>query len=313
MTDMGDTSPRRPLSIVVAVIDGGEGLRRTLAAVCAQMRTADAEVIVPYDEWTKGTGELAREFREMRFHFISESCSGVASPREHRLYDRRRAVGLVLAEGAIVAMTDDRSVPAADWCQQILVAHAQPAAVIGGAIDNGIDRPLHWAMYYCDFGRYGRPRARGPAEYVSDVNVTYRREALDSIRDVWRDGYHETTVHWALRPRGVFFDDRLVVYQHRPNMTLRQAWWERVMIAADFAATRVVAASRLRRVVLAALTPFLPPVLLTRIIRHMRRQRRPLPHLMQIAPIALVLLTGSAIGELIGYVGRGGKFWPRET
>ncbi len=30
-------------------------------------------------------------------------------------------------------------------------------AAIGGAIENGINRPLNWAVYYCDFGL---PRAR---------------------------------------------------------------------------------------------------------------------------------------------------------
>jgi hypothetical protein len=99
---------------------------------------------------------------------------------------RRSAVGLQLARGQIIAMTEDHAVPAADWIREIRAAHERPYAVIGGAIENAVDRPLNWALYYCDFGRNGRPMPAGEAESVSDVNVSYKREALNSIRDVRR-------------------------------------------------------------------------------------------------------------------------------
>ena len=43
----------------------------------------------------------------------------------------------------------------------MVVAHREYYAAIGGAIENGVDRPLNWAVYYSDFGRYQNPFQSG--------------------------------------------------------------------------------------------------------------------------------------------------------
>lgn len=302
------------LSIIITVVSGQAALRRCLKALVAQADPTETEIIAPYDQWAAEVGDLAAEFPQIRFHFYDDL--GVASSSSipahaHRLYDRRRAVGLSLARGRIIAMTEDHAVPADDWVRQILVAHAQPHAAIGGVIDNGVDRPLNWALYYCDFGRYGNPLTSGEAEYVSDVNVSYKREALMAIRDVWREAYHETTVHWALRSRGetLYLDPRLVVHQHRPAITWLQAYRERFEWGRVFAETRVSDVSFGRRLFYAVGAPALPVVLLLRVWKQMRRQCLASRRIIQTLPVAGVLLTGWTLGELIGYVAGP----PRET
>jgi len=268
------------------------------------------EIIVPYDRWSLDVADLQSEFPQVRFHLIHDlgaaACETTPS-HAHRLYDRRRAVGLALAKGRVVAMTEDHAVPAADWCRQTLIAHEQPHAVIGGAIENEVDRPLNWAWYYCDFGRYGRPFTAGEGEYASDVNVAYKRTALESVRDVWCDAYHETTVHWTLRSRGavIFLDPRMVVSQHRSAMSIAGAYRERIQWGRVFAETRAAASAGWKRIAYAAGTPLLPAVLATRALRNMVRQRRTGAQIAGALPWVVLLLTGWALGELSGYVADG--------
>ncbi len=297
------------LTVVVTVVSGKEAVRCCLAALTPQIDFAEVEVVVPYDEWSKKVGELAPEFPCVNFHYIENSdpaFSGSAYVREHRLYDRRRAAGLRVSRGRIVAMTEDHALPAQNWCRQILASHESPSAVIGGAIENGIDRPLNWAWYYSDFGRYGRPLTNHDAEFVSDVNVSYKRAVLMEIYEVWRNCYHETTVHWALRDRGVklVLDEKITVFQHRPKMSLKEAWFERIAWGRIFAETRSCRLSISQRFALAAGTIFLPIILLQRIIRHMLRQKRTVRQVTSALPFAIFLLTGWSVGEFMGYLFR---------
>jgi hypothetical protein len=299
--------PEKALSILITVVSGKAAVRRCLEALHCQTCTTETEIIVPYDRWSADVGELRKDFPWVYFHFIEHlgiASSSRISSHQHRLYDRRRAVGLALARGRIVAMTEDHAVPAENWCHEIMVAHKQPYAVIGGAIDNGVDRPLNWALYYCDFGRYGRPLQSGEVEYTSDVNVTYKHCALEAIRDVWHEAYHETTVHWTLRSRGevLYLDPRLVVYQHRPPTTLWRAYWERIAWGRVFAETRVSACSLRKRLFYTASAPLLPILLLIRALNHMVRQRRTPIQIAKAFPLVVYLLIGWVLGELSGYI-----------
>jgi hypothetical protein len=250
---------------------------------------------------------LSEDYPGVNFHFI---CDGEAALEdetdllEHRFYDRRRAVGLALARAPLIAMTEDHAIPALDWCRRIIEAHEKPYAVIGGAIDNGVDAALNWAIYYCDFGRYGRPFPARLAEYASDVNISYKRSALEAIRDVWLSHYHETTVNWTLQSRGeeIFLDPSMVVYQHRPPVTFARAYRERIEWGRVFAETRVAACGRWQRVFYAACAPILPVLLLSRASLHMIRQRRSFKQMAKTLPLAALLLTGWALGELSGYI-----------
>ncbi|MEJ7712638.1 MAG: hypothetical protein WKF84_23025 [Pyrinomonadaceae bacterium] len=162
---------------------------------------------------------------------------------------------------------------------------------------------MNWALYYCDFGRYGSPLRSGVAEYASDVNIAYKREALMSVREVWLDAYRETIVNWTLRARGekIFLDPRMRVEQHRPLMTLSEAYRERIKWGRMFAETRVLTCSLQRRVLYALGVVLLPPLLTMRVFSHMSRQKRSLKQIATSLPLAALLLSGWAVGELLGY------------
>lgn len=315
-----------PLSIVITVVSGTASLRRCLGVLCSQARRAGAEIIVPYDHESSGVTSLASSFPDVRFVETADELALAGEGRkehvEHRLYDRRRAAGLSCARGQIIAMTEDQATPSDNWCESILASHEEhpELMVIGGAIENEVDETMNWARYFCDFGRYGRPFVPGERDYVSDVNVSYKREAIMSVRDVWEGSYHETTVHWELIRKGVklFLDDRIVVFQHRPQCTFAEAFRERVEWGSVFAETRAWEQTRVRSYLYAIGTVVLPFVLAARAIGHARRQGRPSGVVWRTAPAIAVLSIGWSAGELVGYltgkrVGPNGPLKPLEV
>lgn len=298
--------PKILLSIVITVVSGKQATAELLAHLCPQLDFERSEVIVPFDRWSTEIGELAPEFPQVTFHRVQDlgmAESAQVPSHQHRLYDRRRSAGLKLARGQIVAMTEDHAQPADDWVEQIVAAHEQPYLAIGGAIENGVDAVLNRAVYFCDFGRYGRPFESGPAAYISDVNVAYKREALEATRPIWQDAYRETTVHWAMLSKGqtLYLDDRPVVFQKRRQLTLRKALGERVEWGRVFAETRANELSRILCILYAAGSPLLPPLMLFRGFRNMWRQRLTFGRMISTLPVAFLLLCGWSYGEFFGY------------
>ncbi|HSU24336.1 MAG TPA: hypothetical protein VLI65_00010 [Pyrinomonadaceae bacterium] len=306
MTEFG-TKAELELTVVLAVVSGGRAVKENLSALVPQIDFEHAEVIVPYDRWSLDVGDLVAQFPDVTFHFIEDlgvAASPDISAHQHRLYDRRRAIGLRHSRGRIIAMTEDHALPAGDWVQQVLAAHEQAYAVIGGAVQNAVDAPLNRAWYYCDFGRYGLPLEPGEATYVTDVNLAYKREALAAVQEVWTEAYHETAVHSALNSRGekLFLDGRMVVFQNRPRMPVVRAIGERMEWGRVFSETRSKDLGLWRRLAFAAGTPLLPLVLLGRVFRHMRRQRQTVSSLISTLPVALLLLCSWSWGEFVGYL-----------
>lgn len=296
------------LSVVVTIVDGGETLSRCLAALARQEDGPPLEVIIPYDDSVPEMAGIIARYPG--FHFLPLGTVPTQRARmgpagQHELFDRRRAAGLAQARGELVAIVEDRGVPRPDWSRNVVAAHAaMPHAVIGGAIENGRDRLLNWAVYFCDFGRYQLPFEPGPREYVSDVDICYKRRALEATRELWRDRYHETTVHWALLRAGetLYLTDRFAVDQMRDHLTLGRLLGERVGWGRLFAYTRARETGPGRRLALAVMAPLLPAVLFLRLARHQWQKRRTLGKFVAAAPVVVLLLMAWSLGEMIGYL-----------
>ncbi|QQS41688.1 MAG: hypothetical protein IPM63_01715 [Acidobacteriota bacterium] len=305
-SEAADTTEKR-LSVIITIVSGGDSLRECISALLPQLDEEADELIVPFDDKCEDVLELGEEFPRIRFVKAQEPdlwVSENAASREHRHYDRRRAVGLGVARGRLIAMTEDHAVPGEDWCCRIFEAHTNPAGAIGGAIGNLVDRPLNWAQYYCDFGRYGTPLKNGPAEFVSDVNVAYKRPAIFEVRDLWKVAYRETEVHDEISRRslGLELNDRMVVNQNRPVMGLGAALKERIEWGRVFGEIRSGGLPVTSRIAYAAGTALLPFVLAFRVISNIRRQKRPAKHYFTVVPLAFLLLVFWSFGELTGYV-----------
>jgi hypothetical protein len=296
------------LSVVVTVVDGGATLERLLTALAAQQDGPVLDVVVPWDDSLRGMPELAGRFPQFRFlplGAIATRRTITGASGQHELFDRRRAAGLGVTTGELVAILEDRGVPRPDWARRVVEHHARlPHAAIGGAIENGYDRLLNWAVYFCDFGRYQAPFTPGPREYVSDVNICYKRRALEQTRDLWKERYHETTVHWALQRSGeaLYLSPEFAVDQMRDDLTVGRLLGERVGWGRLFAYTRAREIPLARRLVLAALAPALPFVLFVRHLRARMEKGHSLGAFLRASPLVFLLLAGWCLGELIGYL-----------
>jgi hypothetical protein len=294
------------LSVVVAIIEGSsEAAERCLGALAESARGVTIECLVPFDRRLTAVAELQDKFPWATFIDAREDVNLLDSgstTREH--HDILRAIGLRLAKAPIVALLEDHGTPSATWCDSLIKAHRESAAAaIGGAVENGRDRLLNWAVYFCDFGRYQNPVPTGPVEFASDSNVSYKRGPLLSIKQQWYEAYHETSVHWELRRRReqITLDPKMIVFQTR-NLKIMPALFERFVWGRSFAGTRSSEIIRSKRLVFAFFSFLLPFVLTARIAVRGFGKRRHLPKLFAALPLIFVLETIWASGEFVGYV-----------
>ena len=147
---------------------------------------------------------------------------------------------MAAAHAPVIALMEDHGWPDPHWCARLVEEHRNGFAGVAGAMENGVDRPLNWAVYFCDFGKYQNPVAAGATALASDANVSYRRAALESIAPVWRDTFHEPSVNWALRSRGLelAISPEVVMYQHRHGLSLAGALRERFTWGRSYTASR---------------------------------------------------------------------------
>lgn len=296
------------LSVVVTVVDSGDALDRCLTALAGQDQPPELDVIVPWDSTIPEVAALGTRFPTFRFPplgTLATARPAASHAGQHELYDRRRAAALAMATGDVIGVLEDRGVPGPEWARTLVRLHqSYPHAVIGGAIVNGRDATLNWAVYFCDFGRFQPPFASGPRQWVSDINVGYKRQALDQTRDLWRDRYHETTVHWALQRAGatLFLTPDLVVSQQRGPLRFLSLLRERVAWGRLYAWTRARELAPVRRIGLALMTPLLPVLLFFRIARLQIDGKRTFGKFAAASPAVAVLLIAWSVGEAIGYI-----------
>ncbi len=295
------------LSVVVAIIEGGwQATETCLTALEESASGIRLECILPFDARLEQVAELEAEFPWVNFvdareHVDVEKFG--SKSREH--HDILRAIGLRLATAPIIALLEDHGTPSKGWCSAVMEAHRRSdAAVIGGAVENGMDRILNWAVYYCDFGRYQNPVPEHDAEFASDSNVSYKRDALMSAKEQWYEAFHETSVNWEIRRRGekLTLDPNMIVHQTRRNLRFGPALNERYVWGRSFAGTRAAEISGMKRVVFAALSFALPFLLTTRILLQGLRKGRFLKELILGLPLIFFLQIFWAMGEFVGYV-----------
>jgi len=177
------------LSVVVAIVSDTTGpadathLAQCLEAFSNQLGDVPVELIVPHLEEVRGLEDVKQRFPHVNFLPVTGLSRASAGGREH--HDILRAHGLLAARGEYVTLVEDHAKPDPMYCANILSAHLKNDAVIGGAIENSVDRPINWAVYFCDFGKYQNPVPEGDSPFASDANVSYRRSMLDSVRQIW--------------------------------------------------------------------------------------------------------------------------------
>lgn len=302
-----------PALSVIVVISSDTIARRAdvshlegcLEALSLQLDAPAMEIIVPHHQDVDGIEELSARFASVAFVAVPASISDRrGGGREH--HDVLRAHGIKFASGDVIALLEDYARPDPTWSANVVAAHRRPSAAIGGAIENGIDRPLNWAVYFCDFGKYQNPLPAGPAPFASDINTSYKRAALEAIRPLWGDSYREPVVNGALisRGHGLVLDPKIVVHHHRPDLGLSFALRERFIWGRSYAVARRMIIGDSKRYLYAALCLGLPFLLLARMARTTLRRRRNFTAFFRALPHLAPLLIFWSAGEMIGYLAR---------
>lgn len=296
--------------VVVLVSDSNEGhcevadLAECLDFLTRQSEPPALEVIVPHHLNVTGIEQLSRRFPEVTFLPCVDlkSFTGRGGSREH--HDELRARGIAAAHGQIVALLEEFDRPDPGWAAAMWEAHRQPVAGVGGAIDNGVDRALNWAVYFCDFDKYQNPVPAGDTLIASDANVSYKRSALEAIRPIWQETCQEPAVNGALLSRGerLVLSAKAVVYQHRSDLRFLPSLKERYIWGRSFAASRPQTRTRLKRLLYAGLTILLPPVLVLRLTKTAVKRRRCLAGFIRALPLLAPLTISWSLGELVGYL-----------
>jgi hypothetical protein len=147
------------------------------------------------------------------------------------------------------------------------------------------------------------PIADGPANALTDCNVSYKRKNLLDVANCWSNEFHENVVHAALRERGYTLRaaSRIVVNQQR-SLRLTHAMWDRYAFGRLFASTRVGPARIAPRLLFALTTPLLPALLIARAFAQVFQKRRCLPEFIQALPHLILFSSLWAFGEFTGYV-----------
>jgi hypothetical protein len=301
---------RAAFSVVVAMVSDTTDSADTshlapcLDALLGQAGALTLEIIVPYHPGVGGITEIESRYPTVKFLKVTDlkTFSGRKNSREH--HDELRARGLAIAQGTLVALIEDCGIAAKDWVARMVEAHQQPMGGAGGAMENGIDKPLNWAVYYCDFLRYQQPLAAGNAWTISDANCCYKRAALEGIGSVWREVFHESSINDALRAKGdrVVLAPAAVVSQHRLGLRLGSALKERYVWGRSYAASRSKLATTGKRLFWGAFSPALPLLMLTRMTLMAWKKRRTWSAFVKAFPLTAMLIVSWAGGEFIGYI-----------
>jgi hypothetical protein len=294
------------LTVVVTVVEGGATLLRCLRALAGQVDAPAMEVLVPFDDSVAEVEGLARHFpafRFLRLGVIAQPSPVSDAYAQHVLYECRRAAGLSLAEGDFVALLEDRGWPRPDWARAMVELHERlPHAAVGGAIEDGAQGMLRRAVYFCDFGRYEPPLQEGDALHLSDVNICYKRAALEGVRGVWEERYQEAAVNSGLQRGGfkLYLSARPRVVEQRAPIPWRAALAERIHWGRTSGHVLGRDMAPLFCLVRVASAPLVSVVLLVRHLRKQRQVRRNPFVVLGALPVTLVLMMCWSIGESIG-------------
>ncbi len=295
MSASADRVPGPVLSVVVVVFAGGSAVVRALEALKRQEGVEGrVQVIVAAAAGMIDEGELRTLAPEARF------VSGPVAAHPAQL----RALGVRAAAAPIVACTEDHCIATPDWCARIVAAHRGPALVIGGAIQKlRPDSSIAWTAYLLEYGRFMPPIASGPASYLSDCNVSYKRVALEQIADAWQSAFHETRVHERIKAyagaSALVQDASIIVLQSR-RADLIPFLGERFAHGRLFARLRAAQYGTLGRVAYGAGALGLAPVLVLRAFRSAWRRPEARTSAVRALPYLVLAATCWSVGESVG-------------
>jgi hypothetical protein len=289
-----DASPERPpITVTVATIQGWPDIRAAVLSTAESTRQAGGELIV-----TDGSGRPAPPAEE-----IGAGVRWLSFPGESTF--QLRARGYTLAQGKLVAITEDHVHVPLDWAARHVAAHrAHPEAqAIGGSVENvATGNMMDWASFLIVQAAVMAPIRSGPARRLSGaVNVSYKRAALANLDDFdglgAMDGLHQRKLSEA---GAALRNDDSIRVSHDQSLGFRGT------TAIHYNAGRTISGFKRRRMTAIDVlrivgAPFVPLARYVRlVVLHARRGYGPL--VARMTPAILWLLYSQGLGQFVGYL-----------
>ncbi len=298
------------LSVVVAAWNGSVALRECVGSLRAQSQAERLEVLVVRNFEADfalgaagpGTAPGAVPGTALRYPTLVDLPlpTGTSVPA-------LRAAGLSRASAPLIAFLEDQCTCEPGWAAALLAAHAAGHAIVGGPVEQAPGaRPLDWAVYFYDYGRFAPPCEAGPVAQVSGINMSFTRSALDQVRESVRAGVFEAEVQAQLARRG--YTPHLApgaLVTHRARGSAAAAVGQAFRLARGYAVRRVAGDPAAKRAAFAIGTVVLPAVLGARIVAGVLQKRRRRGALLVSLPWLALLLAAWSAGEAAGYAGFG--------
>ena len=210
--------------------------------------------------------------------------------------------GIDAASGEIVALTIAQMIPAPDWVATIRRLMSTHEA-FAGAIEPGTHlRVVDWAEYFCRYAGDMLPFTTRESLDLPGDNAAYARARLETVRELYRDGFWEPEVHRRLAADGValWHVPELVVAQGRSagfsafvGQRLRHGWSH-----GRQRGRRAGRAHNLARVLASPIVPFVMTMRLVSVVLHKRRHRR---RLLAALPFVFAFNVVWALAEGLGH------------
>lgn len=175
------------ISVIIATHSRLWLLKKALAALAKQTYPANSyEIIVVDDASIDETPHYLAEAAEagtLRYHTQKQSGSAAARNR-----------GVEMAQGEIVAFTDEDCLPEPDWLMALAESFTTiqpPPVAVGGHIENVVDG--HWLrLFFAMQQRHYENKAAKPT-YLDSANAAFKRSLF-----VEMGGFDETFPHPAV-------------------------------------------------------------------------------------------------------------------
>lgn len=286
---------RPALSVVIATTHPWPSARECLEILAPQCQATEAELLLG-DSTGEGLPDPPPDWLADVRHVVSPGAS---------IFDLR-AKCTEIAQGEIIAWTEDHCHPAIDWCARILEAHReQPDALaIGGAVSNGSTaNAMDWANFLCTFAPFLPPLDRSRIGRVpAAANISFKRSALPPAPIA--PGGIELTLEadlWSQRKIG--FDDRIRVthVQSWGFWGTPRAHFHNGRSTTGLRAGNMTLARRLRRMLICGVLPL--EILRTALMPLIGKPNVPLRCLPLIAGLAVAHSAGEFTGLLLGGAG----------
>jgi hypothetical protein len=286
------------LSVVVASVNGWDVLEPTLRALDAQPERDRMEVIV-----VEARGGAVRQ----RLRAWRPAVVLIESQRQPIPQLRYR--GVCRSRGRVVAILEDHGAVAPNWAATVLEAHRGPWGAVGGAVENGKNGLVNWAVYFCEYTPYMNPVAEGETHDLPGNNIAYKRPHLLRHAGALEQGRWESWINDRLRADGVpIASTRAMVVHHIKPFRLGYFLVQRFHFARSYAGMRRGDQSPVQRLIYGFGSLALPAVLTARVVRTVVQKRRYWGRFALAAPLVVLFLSVGAWGEMIGYLfGAGGS------